>query len=194
MSQQFVGIGMCLLVGLSTSGRAQAQETFDAASVESCSSYNPNNLEVFRHGGRWALVDRPHLLLEVNTEADAQMVLRLARQYTAQCFIGRVNSRPNPARYIVRYWQGASANPSQSADPGAGGDSQCMSYRADSLRILNGGSEGWRLMAGDRVLVMLDNRPDAVRALAVARRYSNYCTIGRRSANNQSEQIIEYWK
>ena len=82
---------------------------------------------------------------------------------------------------------------------GGGGDTSvnedCLNYNPNNLTIRNEGANGWLLTDGVSRMLMLDNGADARNALALARRHTSHCFIGRdnRRADRQS-YIVEYWK
>jgi hypothetical protein len=55
----------------------------------------------------------------------------------------------------------------------------CLSYDPHRLRIENEGAAGWLLTDGRSRMLMLDNESDARKALALAKRYTKHCFIGR---------------
>jgi hypothetical protein len=70
-----------------------------------CISYNRGALQITNQGASgWLLTDGSSRLLVLDSQQDAENALKLARQHNRQCFIGRGNSRPNRADYIVQYW------------------------------------------------------------------------------------------
>jgi hypothetical protein len=70
----------------------------------------------------------------------------------------------------------------------------CLTYDPRDLRIVNEGSRGWLLTDGVSRMHMLDNRRDAERALALARRHTAHCFIGRDNTRlNRKDFIVEYW-
>lgn len=79
---------------------------------------------------------------------------------------------------------------------GGGGVSRqdCLSYDPSRLRIVNEGAGGWLLTDGGSRMLTLDNRADAERALALARRHTAHCFIGRDNRRtNRRDYIMEYW-
>ncbi|MBD2528352.1 caspase family protein [Nostoc flagelliforme FACHB-838] len=71
-----------------------------------CLSYNPANLKIVNEGDSgWLLTDGRSRMAILDNEADAKDTLVLGQQNTAQCFIGRNNTRSNRRSYIVNYWQ-----------------------------------------------------------------------------------------
>ncbi|MCA1992616.1 MAG: PT domain-containing protein, partial [Coleofasciculus sp. S288] len=73
---------------------------------EDCIPYNSANLQIVDEGtSGWLLTDGRSRMLILDNEADAKDALVLAKRHTAQCFLGRNNSRPDRKSYIVEYWQ-----------------------------------------------------------------------------------------
>lgn len=72
---------------------------------EDCIPYDPNGLAIEESLTGWTLVTGTSRLVILDTEADAQAVLTIARRHKALCFIGRQNKRPNRLAYIVQYWK-----------------------------------------------------------------------------------------
>ena len=70
----------------------------------------------------------------------------------------------------------------------------CLPYNPNNLRIENEGASGWLLTDGSSRMLILDNRADAERALALARRHRAHCFIGRDNRRpNRKDFIMEYW-
>ncbi len=85
-----------------------AGATNDATTVtpEDCTPYAAASLQVSNLGSTgWAVMSGAQQLLLLDTQADANIALAEARKYSAQCFIGRQNTRPNPLEFIVQYWK-----------------------------------------------------------------------------------------
>jgi hypothetical protein len=71
-----------------------------------CGTFAPTQLRIADNGPQgFALMDGKRALLQADTRDDAQKIWEVAQQYTAQCFIGRGNRRPNQRDYIVQYWR-----------------------------------------------------------------------------------------
>jgi hypothetical protein len=74
------------------------------------------------------------------------------------------------------------------------GRQDCLPYNPNNLRIENEGARGWLLTDGSSRMLTLDNRADAERALALARRHTAHCFIGRDNRRpNRRDFIVEYW-
>ncbi|HEY8186177.1 MAG TPA: hypothetical protein VIF64_08915 [Pyrinomonadaceae bacterium] len=70
----------------------------------------------------------------------------------------------------------------------------CLPYNPRNLRIENEGASGWLLTDGRSRMLVLDSRPDAARALALARQHRAHCFIGRENQRpNRKDYIMEYW-
>jgi hypothetical protein len=77
---------------------------------------------------------------------------------------------------------------------GGGGRQDCLPYNPNRLRIVNEGASGWLLTDGGSRMLILDNRADAERALALARMHTAHCFIGRGNRQpNRKDFIMEYW-
>jgi hypothetical protein len=75
---------------------------------------------------------------------------------------------------------------------GAGND--CLFYDPRDLKIVDEGATGWLLTDGRSRMLILDNREDADRALALARRHNAHCFIGRDNTRpNRRDYVHEYW-
>jgi hypothetical protein len=70
----------------------------------------------------------------------------------------------------------------------------CLPYNPRNLRISSQGAQGWLLTDGVSRMLMLDNQADAGRAVALARRHTAHCFIGRgNSRPDRAEYITHYW-
>ena len=79
-------------------------------------------------------------------------------------------------------------------EPETGVAPDCLTYDPRNLRIVNEGPRGWLLTDGVSRMHMLDNRRNAERALALARRHTAHCFIGRDNIRpNRKDFIVEYW-
>ncbi len=71
----------------------------------------------------------------------------------------------------------------------------CLPYNPDNLRIVDEGTNGLLLTDGSSRMLILDNKLDANDALALARRHTAHCFIGRDNTRpNRQDYIVEYWK
>jgi hypothetical protein len=161
------------------------------AAAEDCVAYNPANLTVKSAGPTgWLLLDGAHSLALFDSEADAEDGVRVARNSTMSCFIGRDNDRPDRYRYLVRYWKGPSGLP---LGPAPAFD--CVSYTSGNLKIQQYGDAGWRLVDGGHVLLLLDTPEDAQRARLVAGEHTKLCFIGRGNDRpDPARYVVEYWR
>ena len=70
----------------------------------------------------------------------------------------------------------------------------CLPYDPRKLRISHQGARGWLLTDGASLMLMLDNRADAGRAVALARRHTAHCFIGRGNTRpDRAAYITHYW-
>lgn len=156
-----------------------------------CLYYNPNDLKIVFEGATgWLLTDGRSRMLVLDTREDAERALALARRHTGHCFIGRDNTRPNRRDYVHEYWSGDSG-----IETTINGE-DCLKYNPNNLSIVDEGANGWLLTEGGwHRMMMFDNQKDAEEGLAVAKRYTNYCFIGRdNNRPNRRDYIVEYFK
>lgn len=156
-----------------------------------CLYYDPRDLKIVDEGTTgWLLTDGRSRMLILDNKDDAERALALARRHNAHCFIGRDNTRPNRRDYVHEYWLGDSGIETVITNEDA------IAYNPNNLSIVDQGANGWLLTeGGTHRMMMLDNQKDAEEALAVAKRYTNYCFIGRNNTRpNRREYIVEYFK
>jgi hypothetical protein len=72
----------------------------------------------------------------------------------------------------------------------------CVPYDPKALQIVPAGEEGYRLTEdGSHGMLTLDDKTDAYAALALARRHTAHCFIGRdNTRNDRSRYIVDYWQ
>jgi hypothetical protein len=71
----------------------------------------------------------------------------------------------------------------------------CISYQPEKLHLEDAGAAGWLLTDGSNRLAMLDDKEDAKAALALAKRHTGRCFIGRDNTREKQElYILEYWR
>jgi hypothetical protein len=160
-------------------------------SREDCNPFDPQKLEILDEGpDGWILLDPTSRLKLLDNEADATLALAVARRHTHQCFIGRNNARgANRLLYIFHYFKGDSKLDSELPHE------DCISYDPGSLSIVDEGPNGWLLTDGITRMHMLDSEADAEAALAIAKRHSAHCFIGRNNTRpNRLFYIMEYWQ
>jgi len=160
--------------------------------AEDCLSYDPGKLQIvdMKGGQGWILTDGTSQMLKLDNKANATDALALAKRYTAQCFIGRNNTQPNPIDYIMQYWTGDSGQETVIVEQ------DCIPYNPANLEVtLEAGIDGWFLVDDDMSMELFENEADAQKALNVAKHYTNQCFIGRdNNRTNRKDYIVEYWK
>jgi hypothetical protein len=71
----------------------------------------------------------------------------------------------------------------------------CLPYSPAKLSIVNEGAQGWLLTDSSSRMLLLDDQTDAQKALALAKRHTTHCFIGRdNKRSNRRDYIVEYWK
>ncbi len=151
-------------------------------SGDDCLPYDPASLYVVQEGDHWLLTNGQMRMNLLDNQADANAALGIARQFTAQCYLGRGNSRPDPANYVFLYWQGDSGMGQPSSD------SDCYQYNPDSLYVVQDGDH-WLLTDGLARMNIFDTQDEANKALAVVKPYNGQCWLGR---NNQRADRLNY--
>ena len=71
----------------------------------------------------------------------------------------------------------------------------CVSYNPGNLRVVSAGSQGYRIADGSHWLFLVDSREDAERLLAIAKRHTKTCFIGRGNGRqDRSRYVAHYFK
>jgi hypothetical protein len=155
-----------------------------------CLLYNPRDLKIVDEGASgWLLTDGRSRMLILDNRHDAEKALALAQRYTAHCFIGRDNTKPNRDDYVHEYWLGDSGI--ETVIP----NEDCISYNPDRLRIVDEGASGFLLTDGFSRMAMFATREDAEEGLRLAQLNTKQCFIGRNNSRpNRKDYIVEYWK
>jgi hypothetical protein len=158
--------------------------------AEDCRPYDPKKLKIVDEGETgWVLTDGDVRMLVLDNERDAEQALALAKRHTSQCFIGRDNKRDKPKNYIMQYWKGNSGIKTDL------GKEDSLPYSPKKLKIVDEGETGWMLTDGDFAMCMFDNERDAKQALALAKKCTSHCFIGRNNGrSNRKDYLVEYWK
>jgi hypothetical protein len=125
--------------------------------------------------------------------SEAIFIIRPARGGRLQAEVyNRFTDTSGRTAYVNTYF--FTRQPGGGGGGGGGGRQDCLSYNPNSLRIENEGASGWLLTDGSSRMLTLDNRADAERAIALARRHTAHCFIGRDNRRpNRRDFIMEYW-
>jgi hypothetical protein len=181
-----VGTGTATVTGTRASGQTASLQV-SLTIPEDCSSYTPSTLSIGQTPSSWLLLAPSGGFLEIfnsfDTESDARDGLAVAMRATADCFIGRNNTRANRKAYIIDYWKGSSGISTTVATE------DCIPYNRSSIQISSNGSAGWVLTDGGTLQLTLDNSVDASAAFVLAGANQAHCFVGRLSSNP-----MEYWK
>ena len=162
-------------------------------SAEDCVSFDPANLTVEPAGDAWRLMDGGHAMKLFDTQLDAEDGLKVARNWTRSCFIGRDNDREDRYRYIVHYWQEPSGLPLGLAPSSF----DCVSYDPKNLEVSPAvtGDDLWVLRDGGLVITTLASQADAERARIVAGGFSQKCVIGGdNTREDHYRYTMDYWR
>jgi hypothetical protein len=161
-------------------------------SPKDCVSYDPANLTVEPSGDAWRLRDGNHAMKLFDTQTDAEDGLKVARNWTSFCFIGRGNDEPDRYRFIIHYWEQPSGLPFGPAPSSF----DCFSYNPENLDVslaLTG--DAWVVRDGGLVIVALASEADAERARLVASGFSQKCVIGGdNTRDDHYRYTMDYWR
>lgn len=158
--------------------------------AEDCVGYDPANLSVTQQGDAWLMRDGNHAIKIFATSLDAQDGVKVARNWTKICYIGRGNERADRHRYIVTYFQSPSGLPL-----GLAPNFDCTAYDPATLSVDGPAADGWSLRAGQTSLLVLDASADAERARLVAAGNTRLCLIGRDNDKpDPARHQLEYWR
>jgi hypothetical protein len=166
-----------------------------AIPVRDCIGHNPSQLTIVSDGALgWQIIDSgSHAMLLLDTAADAEKALTLARSYHTHCFLGRGNTRTDRKRYIFEYWM----NPDNATVSISSPD--CLRYDPATVRYEAYG-DAWRLLSNapggaSMAMNLLDTEQDAADAVIVAKHYTNQCFIGRDNTRaDRVTYIVMYWQ
>ena len=71
----------------------------------------------------------------------------------------------------------------------------CISYNPAGLAIVSRGPSGWQLTDGPRNIQWFQTQGEALRGLAVVRRHTQHCFIGRNNTmSGRQLYTMDYWK
>jgi hypothetical protein len=160
-------------------------------SAEDCVKYDPAILAVEATGDAWRMRSGSHLMKVFDTKADAEDGVKVARNWTRMCFIGRGNDRADRHRYVFTYWRQPSGLPL-----GPAPTFDCVPYDPAVLTIHGPDGDGWGLRsAGGVPLLFLDSAADAERARLVAAEHRQLCVIGHGNDRpDPSRYLMQHWR
>jgi hypothetical protein len=160
------------------------------AAAEDCVGYDPANLTLHQQGDTWLMRDGNHAIKIFANRADAEDGVKVARNWTRICYIGRGNDHPDRHRYIVTYFQGPSGLPF-----GLAPRFDCVAYDPATLAVAGQEGDGWALRSGGVPLLALASAADAERTRLVAADNSRLCFIGRGNGMpDPARYQLEHWR
>jgi hypothetical protein len=97
----------CVVSALAGTLMAQSNSGLVREGRSICVLYDPATLKlVQRANGDWLLERGDGAIFKAFVDAeDAEAGLAVAKQHTQLCYIGKDNTRPDRARYIMEYWR-----------------------------------------------------------------------------------------
>ncbi|MFY1695268.1 hypothetical protein [Solwaraspora sp. WMMA2101] len=160
------------------------------AAAEDCVGYDPANLTIQQQGDAWLMRDGNHAIKNFATKVDAEDGVKVARNWTRICYIGRGNDRPDRHRYIITYFQDPSGLPF-----GPAPHFDCIPYDPAELAVHGPDGDGWGLRAAATPLLFLASAADAERARLVASGNRQLCVIGQGNGMpDPARYQLEHWR
>lgn len=155
-----------------------------------CLLYNASALSTFAEGDHYVLTDGVSRMEVLDNATDAAHALAVAQRYTAHCFVGRGNTRPDHRRYVTEYWGIASGLPVTTFAE------DCISFDPTNLSVIQNGAD-WFVQSGGIVLTQFATQSDAqiMATIIPGNGWAQQCFIGR--DNHRADRltyIVEYWK
>jgi hypothetical protein len=100
----------------------------------------------------------------------------------------------NTYRQVFMNMPGEKAGCSVAPPPPPIPSNDCLPYDTNALRLQNEGDRGWLLTDDRSRMLVLDNQQDAENALALAKRHTAQCFIGRNNRRpDRGNYIVAYW-
>ena len=176
--------------GPATTTKTTSSSTADWPSPEDCISYNPSALTTHYEAGVFVVSNGSVAVARAYggpSDNTGQKLLALAQRYKRHCFIGRNNPRPAPGPYSMDYWRDPSGQNTTIPDQ----ENDCSPYNRNNLTVEDmGGGDGWRVKDHDHPLQLFDNQKDALNGKLVISKYSQACSIG---DGSDDQDVISYW-
>jgi hypothetical protein len=85
--------------------RASCGSSAPTFAAEDCQAFNSATLRIGATVDGWTLSDASGQIALLDSQADVDLLLSVAKQYSARCFIGRGNQRPDPLNFVFQYWK-----------------------------------------------------------------------------------------
>jgi hypothetical protein len=154
-----------------------------------CVSYDPTTASIKYTASLtlWQIVTSNSTPLAFKRQVDAEAGLALVKAYKKHCFIGRGNTRPDRARYIMDYWLEPVQNSPAITSP------DCLPHTPSQLLATDAGSLGWRVEGGSESIALFDTKADADNAILVMKHYNRHCYIGRGYTGADRLNYISNW-
>ena len=179
--KKIVALVTALGIGLS-------QSAVLSQSSEDCIGYNLASLKIVnQNASGWLLTDTKSNIQLLDTKADAEQFLLVAKAHTQRCSIGRNNKRSNRADYIFSYFKGGTGQIPTIAKEDS------IAFDSSKLAVKNLGATGFTVTDGNSSLALFDTQNDAARAIAVLKNYNRQVFVGRGNTRvNRLAYIAQY--
>jgi hypothetical protein len=158
--------------------------------TENCRRYEPPTVAIEPDMTRWRLVAGGEVLLSgIGSRGDAEHLASVAAAADELCVIGPPDGRFLPIQYWKRGGRLLGALPPAPARAGA----RCTAYDPAALTV----QDDLSVASRGTQLVILGDRADADRALALARHHRRMCVVGRsmpESTDGARLAAFTYWQ
>ncbi len=134
------------------------------------------------------MADVNHRIAFFDDPDEATNALALARRYSLMCFIGRSSAEAGARRDLILHYWGSPTGRKTSIS-----HETCTAYDPSQVHVVEKGAKGWWVTDERGLTLTLANQADATAALALATRYTVYCTIGHYDSRKYSDRL-DYWK
>jgi hypothetical protein len=103
----FIIVAVATVVTVAVTLTAQTNTRSIVQDRSVCLPYEPSGLTLDAvENGAWRLLrDDGAIFRLFDNREDADAGLAIAKEHTQLCYIGKSNSRPNRAAYIMEYWK-----------------------------------------------------------------------------------------
>jgi hypothetical protein len=166
--------------------------------TEDCTTYNAEKLLMYEAGGLWRVTERLESGYEgglsfFQTQADAEKLVALVRQFPTRCFINRFTRAGKPDVFVIWYWKSREGKLAPAPTAMAGED--CVRYDPAKLRMESAPAGTFRINDGGRFAVPAATSAEAQRLLGIARQHHSLCFLGRNGSSSfGGPGIVQYWR
>jgi hypothetical protein len=154
-----------------------------------CLGHNPADVFIENLGATgFRIRAGSEFMFIVDDLADAQLLEAVVKATSQHCFLGRPYTGSDRPDYLSEYFQGPGPIPQL---PGE----DCIGYNPAEVFLENFGAGHFRLRTASTFMALAATQHDADVLLAVARRSTQQCFVGRDNTRpNRKDYIVSYWR